>query len=270
MALIVGTLILTGGFGQVRAVTPQPTLVILSPGGLFNPSTVVSSNFQVAFIVTNFQLVQPGLVNQTNQANQGHIITFLDSNFYAIWATANPITYQGVSPGNHTVFVQLVNNDNSPMFPDVSTTFRVTVLAPPPSVNLTSILNAANAAATNSAGAKTSADSANSALATLGTNVQSVSTAVQGVNTAVQSVNTGVQGLNAAIQGVSSALTGINSALTGINSLVKAMSEAQSSEMTDTSSLKSAVTTSVNYSLVAVGLSVVTLLAVIYLVVRKK
>lgn len=256
IALLMGTLILTG-LSSANAAAPQPTLAILSPGGLFNPSTTVPSYFQVAFAVTNFQITQPGLVNQTNQANQGHILAFLDDNFYAIWATPNPIVFQMITPGSHTIMVQLVNNDNSALYPDVSTTIGVTVTAPigvtvtapPAGFNFTTILNAANNAATTAGAAKSSADSAGSAVQALGTIVQGISSAVQGVNSNVQ---------------------GLGSTLSEISSSIQSIKSTQSSEDSKIASLQSASSSSTGYALAAVGISLVTLILVIYVAVRKK
>ncbi len=231
LAILLGLLLLIPS-NLAYAKAPQPTLAVLSPAGLFNPGSLVPQSFVVAFAVTNFEIVQPGLVNQTNTPNQGQVLVFLDDNFYGGWTTANPIPFYNLRPGNHTIMLQLVNNDYSALNPDVAQTITVTVQASPPIFNFQSILqaaenatssanaakNAAIAAGSAATAAKASADSANAALSSLASTVQSSSNSVQ---------------------------SSINSVQSSINS-------------------------SLTYTIVAIAATVLTLLLVVYLVARKR
>lgn len=150
-AILVLTILAISFTTNVYASDPAPGLVILAPGGILNTSTVVGTSFVLAFAVSNFQLVQPGLPGQTNQPNQGHIHVFLDGVYYNVWAIPEGIPFNNLQPGQHTIKLELVNNDHTPLNPDVSasTTLQVTS-APRGSASLTilSPAGALNAATT--------------------------------------------------------------------------------------------------------------------------
>lgn len=115
-----------------------PQLVIISPAGLLDNRTVVPTSFQVSFAVTSFEIVQPGLPGQANRASQGHLRVFLDGKYYAIWATPNPVPFVDMPPGNHTIKLELVNNDHTSLRAEVSKTIKITVRATPPISDLRS------------------------------------------------------------------------------------------------------------------------------------
>ncbi len=108
-----------------------PALTILSPAGALNPSTVVRQDFEVSFTVSNFELVQPGIAGQTNNANQGHIHVFLDGAYIALWINSNPIPFNGMTPGNHTISLELVNNDHASFSPKITQNITVSITTAP-------------------------------------------------------------------------------------------------------------------------------------------
>jgi len=135
----------------VNAAMSGPELVILSPGGLLNHSTVVPTSFVVSFLVSGFQFISPGLVGQTNQANQGHMHVFLDGVYRTLWAQPEGIPFDNIQPGTHNVTLQLVNSDHSPLSPDVEASVIVQVTAAPqgaPSLTILSPAGALNPATT--------------------------------------------------------------------------------------------------------------------------
>ncbi len=147
--ILVLTVLVIGFTTNVYASDAAPGLVILAPGGALNSSTVIGTSFVLAFAVSNFQLVPPGLPGQTNQPNQGHIHVFLDGVYYNLWAIPEGIPFNNVQPGQHTIKLELVNSDHTPLNPDVSasTTLQVTS-APqgPPSLTILSPAGALNSA----------------------------------------------------------------------------------------------------------------------------
>ncbi len=93
-----------------------PKISILAPSN----GASVNSTFTVSFIVGNFTLTNP--VGQPNAVNTGHIHILIDGKYTNLWARPEgiPLTIDG--SGSHTVQLQLVNNDHSPLNPDVSIT----------------------------------------------------------------------------------------------------------------------------------------------------
>lgn len=119
---------------------PVPSLNITSPG---NGANVTAGNVTININVSNFALI--GLNGGINAAGQGHVIYYLDMDIPtkpdrpAITAAG---TYQleqmtsamwtNVQPGTHTLGVQLVNTDNTPLDPPVFAAVSIVVVAPPP------------------------------------------------------------------------------------------------------------------------------------------
>jgi len=126
---------------------PAPGLLILSPAGALNPNSTVSPSFVVSFTLVNFELAEPGIPGMVNKPNQGHIHVFLDDTYYALWINENPIPFSNLSSGNHTIKLQLVNNDHSVLNPDVSKTIAISVTEAPsgqPSLRILSPAGALN------------------------------------------------------------------------------------------------------------------------------
>ncbi len=134
------------------------SIAILSPGsgGALNKNQTVNPTFLVSFLVENFTLVQPGTVNDVNTVtsgggahNEGHIHVFVDGNYTTIWTSTNGIPLT-LSPGTHTVRLDLVNDLHYEFSPGINATTTVKVLdthAPLQSTANTAQSNANNAMA---------------------------------------------------------------------------------------------------------------------------
>jgi len=113
----------------------QPGAVILTPrdGGI-----VLAGDVSVTVQVDNFDLVNPG--GQPNAARQGHLNYFLD--FAAPTTAGQPAvgpsgtyistadtsyTWHSILPGQHTLSIELVNNDQTPLDTPVVATVMVNV-----------------------------------------------------------------------------------------------------------------------------------------------
>jgi hypothetical protein len=115
----------------------KPTLRISAPAA---GAVLPAGNVTVTAATENITLVPP----TTNVAGQGHLHYYLD---VAIPTTPGapavtaPGTYQAtpntsavwanLTAGTHTLGVQLVNNDHTPMVPPITATVTITVSAPP-------------------------------------------------------------------------------------------------------------------------------------------
>jgi len=130
IAVVVLALLVNSVSSSVSAAA-SPQLVILSPGGALNKSTVVTPSFVVAFLVTNFQFVAPGMPGQTNQPGQGHMHVFLDGVYWDLWAQPEGIPFNNVPVGQHNITLQLVNSDHTPLSPDVEASVIVQVTNAP-------------------------------------------------------------------------------------------------------------------------------------------
>ncbi len=114
-------------------------IVILGPGtgGALNKNQTVNPSFLVTFFVQNITIVQPGTntdVNTTTTGtgqnpthNEGHIHVFVDGVYYTLWASSNgiPIT---LTPGTHTVKLDLVNDFHQEFNPAISASTTVNVI----------------------------------------------------------------------------------------------------------------------------------------------
>jgi hypothetical protein len=113
----------------------QPAMVILSPR---NGAVLPSGNITVSVEVVNFNIVDK--LGQPNVSHEGHLIYFLDVTAptipgqpaipsSGIWSPASSTTYTfaSVAPGNHTISVELVNNDDTPLVPSIVASISITV-----------------------------------------------------------------------------------------------------------------------------------------------
>ncbi|MBI4267485.1 MAG: hypothetical protein HY662_01720 [Chloroflexi bacterium] len=135
-------------FALMATVIAPPSVTIISPAGGAN---LPAGDIQVAVQVSSFVLVPPGGLNA---AGQGHIHYYLDvaipttpgqpavTALGTYQATVQPVaTWANVPAGAHTLGVQLVNNDHTPLTPpvtdqitvNVTGTALITILPPPPS-----------------------------------------------------------------------------------------------------------------------------------------
>ena len=112
-----------------------PQAVILTPrdGGVLTAGSIT-----ITAQVSNFDLVAQG--GQANASHQGHINYFIDmaapvtpgqpaTGPDTVFATSalESYTWQAVKAGVHTFFIELVNNDDTPLSPPVVANISVTV-----------------------------------------------------------------------------------------------------------------------------------------------
>ncbi len=116
--------------------TGTPTITITSPTG---GATVSAGNVTVTAMVSNFTVVDKQ--GQASVAGQGHVHFYMDvsppstagqpaipTDKGAAWAHVSGTTYTftNVTAGQHTIAVQLVNNDHTPVIPIVTDSVTVT------------------------------------------------------------------------------------------------------------------------------------------------
>lgn len=115
----------------------SPGISITSP---LNGATLSGTDIPLTVTVTNFRVVDKQ--GQAAAAGEGHVHFYLDvspipsdpakpaipANAQAVWAhvSGTSYTFTNVSPGMHTVSVQLVNNDHTPVTPIVTQSVMVT------------------------------------------------------------------------------------------------------------------------------------------------
>jgi hypothetical protein len=126
---------------RVYAATANPCLqkcsiAILSPGGALNTNATVNPSFLVSFAVNNFTLVQPGTTSDVNTVtsgsgahNEGHIHVFVDGHYTTIWMSTNGIPLT-LTPGTHTVRLDLVNDLHYEFSPGINASTTVNVIDP--------------------------------------------------------------------------------------------------------------------------------------------
>jgi hypothetical protein len=112
------------------------SIAILSPGGALNTNQTVNPSFLVSFAVNNFTLVQPGTTSDVNTVtsggnahNEGHIHVFVDGHYNTIWTSTNGIPLT-LSPGTHTIRLDLVNDLHYEFSPGINATTTVNVIDP--------------------------------------------------------------------------------------------------------------------------------------------
>ena len=116
-----------------------PTVTIVSPA---NGSNVAPGDLTVTIKVDNFNVVDKQ--GQANVPGEGHVHFYLDVPApttpgqptippSGVWAHVSGTTYTftNVTPGTHTIAVQLVNNDHSPVIPIVTAQVTITVTGTP-------------------------------------------------------------------------------------------------------------------------------------------
>ena len=120
---------------QTANQTGEVNVTIISPEA---NATIPAGNVTVEVNLTNFTLVEP--INQSNAPGEGHLHYYLDAlvptnaseiavpktGGYAI-STNLSYTWENVTPGEHNLSVQVVNNDHTPIIPLVFDTINVTV-----------------------------------------------------------------------------------------------------------------------------------------------
>ncbi len=120
------------------APAPVPVLSIVSPS---NGATVPAGDVTVTIKVNNFNIVDKQ--GQPSVSGEGHVHFYLDVPApttpgqpaipaSGVWAHVSGTTYTftNVAQGTHTITVQLVNNDHTPLLPLVTAQVTITVAAP--------------------------------------------------------------------------------------------------------------------------------------------
>ncbi len=121
-----------------------PSVSIISPQ---NGAALTGSSIPVSVSVSNFNVVDKQ--GQASAAGEGHIHFYMDvspipsdptkpaipADAKAIWAhvSGTSYTFTNVTPGSHTITVQLANNDHTPVIPLATSTVTVTVAGGAPS-----------------------------------------------------------------------------------------------------------------------------------------
>ncbi len=119
--LLLSFIALSLSSSTARAATPVLTILSPTEGGIVaNGSPVI-----VRFVVSNFTMVQPGRVGQIVTPSEGHANVFVNATYVRLATDLEPFGLS-VSPGPHTIRLQLVANDGTPLVPDVSATVNVT------------------------------------------------------------------------------------------------------------------------------------------------
>ncbi len=150
LALVAAGAILAGCTSQ-PASPAVPTVQITSPA---NGASLPAGSVAVKIQVQNFAIVDKQ--GQANVPGEGHVHYYLDvspipsdpskpaipADAKANWAhvASDSYTFTNVSPGMHTVTVQLANNDHTPVTPLATATVMITVTGTPgtPTVTITS------------------------------------------------------------------------------------------------------------------------------------
>src|SRR5207302_1340726 len=109
---------------SARAATPSLAIVSPADGSIAANGTPVI----VRFIVSDFMFVQPGRLGQVVAPNEGHLQMILDGSVMEELAQYEPGFLVSLPDGDHVLTMRLVNNDDTPLSPDVSAsiTFHVT------------------------------------------------------------------------------------------------------------------------------------------------
>jgi len=99
-----------------------PTIGIVSP----KPDERTGHGVYISFQVSNFALVEPH--GQPNAPNEGHLQLLLDGAVMEELVQVEPGFLVSLPDGDHVLTMRLVNNDDSPLTPDVSASspFHVT------------------------------------------------------------------------------------------------------------------------------------------------
>jgi hypothetical protein len=111
-----------GGIGTFTTEgSEEPMLSILSPA---NNSTLPlgTTDVDIEFSVMNFTIGNPG-----DSGVDGHIHYTVDGGGVVMYYSADPIHLEGLSIGEHTVMLTLVDNSHTPISPEVSASVTFTI-----------------------------------------------------------------------------------------------------------------------------------------------
>ncbi|HWM53591.1 MAG TPA: hypothetical protein VNP71_10570 [Thermoplasmata archaeon] len=114
--------IFLGAVTSPSAAAAGPSVSILAPANdqvIGNGTPVI-----VSFAVANFVLVQPGRVGQVANAGEGHVDVYVDGAYSRLLTHIEPISLP-LESGPHTIRLQLVQDNGTPLSPDVSASVRI-------------------------------------------------------------------------------------------------------------------------------------------------
>lgn len=114
--------------------TGTPTVRVVSPF----PYESTGHGFWVTMEISNFALV--GAHGQPNAPNEGHVQILVQGSAVMEFTAYAPVILVAMPDGDITITVRLVNNDNTPLSPDVSETVPIHVTASS-SVTLPLVIN---------------------------------------------------------------------------------------------------------------------------------
>jgi sugar lactone lactonase YvrE len=102
----------------------KPSLSVL---GINEGQYVLGSELKIAVLVQNLTLTD-FTVNKTPKAGEGHLLVWLDTDLDPKLAITSykgePIAFNQIKPGEHTLTVQWVGNDSLPLQPDLKQTIK--------------------------------------------------------------------------------------------------------------------------------------------------
>ncbi len=131
--LVLAAILLASGFlelgpvGSVAAAgAPQVTILSPAQGQVVGNGTAVYVQLSVA----NFSLVQPGRVGEVPVPGEGYANVFLDTQYVRLVTDLRPFPLTA-APGNHTLRVELVDDNGAPLVPDASATVHFTATRGP-------------------------------------------------------------------------------------------------------------------------------------------
>ena len=120
LCLLLGTFLLA--VTSPSAAAAGPSLSILTPANdqvIGNGTPVI-----VSFAVANFVLVQPGRVGQVGSPTEGHVDLYVDGVYSRLLTRVEPVSLP-LESGPHTIRLQLVQDNGTPLNPDVVASVRV-------------------------------------------------------------------------------------------------------------------------------------------------
>src|SRR5213593_2448146 len=120
LGLLLGTFLLA--VTSPSAAAAGPSLSILTPANdqvVGNGTPVI-----VSFAVANFVLVQPGRVGQVGTPTEGHVDLYVYGVYSRLLTRVEPVSLP-LGSGPHTIRLQLVQDNGTPLSPDVSASVRI-------------------------------------------------------------------------------------------------------------------------------------------------
>ncbi len=120
LSVLLGTFLLAVPSPAVAAA--GPSLAILAPANdqvIDNGTPVILS-----FAVANFVLVQPGRVGQVSNPGEGHVDLYIDGAYSRLLTRVEPVSLP-LGSGPHTIRLQLIQDNGTPLSPDIYASVRI-------------------------------------------------------------------------------------------------------------------------------------------------